>query len=117
MRDAAALSLTWLFKLGIVTAAALYPLRGELWRLAHFWDVWSVYSLANSNLDVWALTMAQGAVLAALLSWVSSPGRRYSGLVMPPPYGKARCAPARGSSAWVQACTATPTNKVLADFV
>lgn len=89
MRDAAALSLTWLFKLGIVTAAALYPLRGELWRLAHFWDVWSVYSLANSNLDVWALTMAQGAVLAALLSWVSSPGRRYSGLVMPPPYGKA----------------------------
>ncbi|KAL4458512.1 hypothetical protein ABPG75_013377 [Micractinium tetrahymenae] len=89
MHDAAALLLTWVLKLGVVTAAALYPLRSELWRLSHFFDVADIYSLADSNLDVWALTLAQAAVLAALLSWVSSPGRRYSGLVMAPPYSKA----------------------------
>ncbi|PSC71292.1 ATP-binding cassette sub-family B member 9 [Micractinium conductrix] len=88
MRVAAALWAAWLLKLGVVTAAALYPLRGQLWRLARLCDALELYSLANSNLDVWVLTLAHTTVVAALLSRVVAPARRFSGLLVPPPYGK-----------------------------
>lgn len=90
MRVAAALWAAWLLKLGVVTAAALYPLRGQLWRLARLCDALELYSLANSNLDVWVLTLAHTTVVAALLSRVVAPARRFSGLLVPPPYGKVR---------------------------
>jgi hypothetical protein len=90
MRALAGLWLTWLVKLGVTTTAALYPLRGSLWRLQHFQDLAQLYSLANSNLDVWLLALTHTAVVGMLLSRVAAPRRRFSGLVIPPPYTKAR---------------------------
>jgi hypothetical protein len=89
MRTATGLWLTWTIKLSITTFTALYPLRGSLWRLQRFADIAELYSLAGSNLDVWLLSVAHVLVLAALLSRVTSPYRRFSGLVIPPPYSKA----------------------------
>lgn len=84
------LALVWAVKLGVTTAAALYPLRGSWDALARFWDLADLYSLADSNLDVWALALAQTAVLAVLLGRVVAPRRRFSGLVVPPPYERVR---------------------------
>lgn len=84
-------------KLAVVTGAALAPISADLGALAHFWDAQQLYSLANSNLDVWLLALAQAAVLAALLSQAGAPRRRFSGLVIPPPYTKARRWGRRGS--------------------
>jgi hypothetical protein len=83
---AAALFLTWLVKLAVVSVAALYPLRGSLWRLQRFFDLAELFSLANSNLDVWALTLAHTLVLAVLLTQAMAPKRRFSGLVVAPHY-------------------------------
>lgn len=92
------LALTWALRLGVTTAAALYPLRGSWGTLAHFWDIWSnLYSLADSNLDVWVLALAQTAVLAVLLAQVVAPRRRFSGLVVPPPYERV----SGGGAKWV----------------
>lgn len=82
----AALVLTWAVKLGVTTAAALYPLRGSWASLAHYYDIADLYTIADSNLDVWLLAMLQSLVVALLLSRVLSPRRRFSGLVVPPHY-------------------------------
>lgn len=92
-RLVAALVLTSVVKLAVITAAALYPIVRDLNALQHFWDAWELYSIPDSNLDVWLLALLHAAVLAALLSQVGTPRRRYSGLVVPPPYTKVRLAP------------------------
>ena len=84
--QSAALALITAAQVVLVSAAALYPLRGRLGALAHFQDAWSLYSLADSNLDVWLLTLLHAAVLWGLLSCVTTPRRRFSGLVVPPHY-------------------------------
>lgn len=90
MRLAAALLLVWAAKLAVTTAAALWPIRHDLDALAHFWDIWPLYSLADSNLDVWLLALLHTLVVAVLLSRVAAPRRRFSGLVVPPPYTRVR---------------------------
>ncbi|PRW60050.1 ATP-binding cassette sub-family B member 9 [Chlorella sorokiniana] len=82
------LALVTAAQVAAVTTAALFPLRGSLGALAHFQDAWEIYSLADSNLDVWLLTLLHAAVLWVLLSRVTSPRRRFSGLVVPPHYTK-----------------------------
>ena len=86
MRLAAALLLAWVVKLAVVSAAALYPLRGSLWRLQRYFDLAELFSVANSNLDVWGLTLAQTLVLAVLLTQAMTPKRRFSGLAVAPHY-------------------------------
>lgn len=88
MGAGAALCLTWLVKLGVCTAATFYPLRGQLWRLSHFFDISELYTVANSNLDVWLLAVLQSVVVGALLTQAVAPRRRFSGLVVAPPYTK-----------------------------
>jgi hypothetical protein len=88
MRAAMALVLVWAVKLCATTSAALYPLRGRLWKLQHFSDIAELYTLSDSNLDVWLLSVLHTLVLAVLLSLVVRPQRRFSGLVVAPPYTK-----------------------------
>ena len=112
MRTLLLLLLTWAVKLGVVSYAALYPLRGRLWRLAHFIDAAELYSIANSNLDVWLLTLAHTAVLVALLLHVRAPARLYSGLVAAlPPYSQVCVVPfkgGRGRLTLVHTCSCPP---------
>lgn len=83
-----ALALVTAAQVAVVSTAALFPLRGSLGALAHFRDAWELYSVADSNLDVWLLTLLHAVVLWALLSRVTAPRRRFSGLIVPPHYTK-----------------------------
>lgn len=82
------LALVTAAQIAAVSTAALFPLRGNLGALAHFQDAWEIYSLADSNLDVWLLTLLHAVVLWVLLSRVTAPRRRFSGLIVPPHYTK-----------------------------
>lgn len=62
----------------------------SLWALAHFRDLQSLYTAADSNLDVAALAWLQSLALACLLMHVAAPRRRFSGMVVPPHYTKVR---------------------------
>lgn len=81
-----ALALVTAAQVAAVSTAALFPLRGRLGALAHFRDILELYSVADSNLDVWLLTLLHAIVLWVLLSRVTRPRRRFSGLIVPPHY-------------------------------
>ncbi|KAL6777216.1 hypothetical protein ACKKBF_B20615 [Auxenochlorella protothecoides x Auxenochlorella symbiontica] len=70
---AAALWVSTLLKLTLVTFAGLWPIRDRLWHLKRYRSVVNLYTLPDSNLDVLALAWLHTGVLLVLLAHIMTP--------------------------------------------
>lgn len=85
---AASLAAAVVFKAATTTAAAVYPLRlsGHLHCLSRLRCILDkLYTLPDSNLDVWLVAVVESLVLLALLAHVRSPARPRLAI---PPYAQ-----------------------------
>lgn len=83
--------LSMLIKLVVVSFACLWPVRGRLWTLKHYRSLRHLYSLTDSNLDVFGLVWVHSAILIVLVANASSRRRRgFAGARVYPPYKRVR---------------------------
>lgn len=76
-------------KLGLVSLAALWPIRNRLWHLKRYHSLAKLYTVADSNLDVLALAWLHTGVILVLLGHVMRiPQPAFFGPRRRPPYGK-----------------------------
>lgn len=82
-------------KLAATTWAALWPLKLEdtLCDLKTLSGMLQLYTLSNSNLDVWLLSILHTLLLLAFLwqATVPSNPRHLRGVLHPPPFKQVRC--------------------------
>lgn len=86
--------LSTILKLGSTTAAALWPLKVEdsLCDMKSFKGVLDLYTLANSNLDVWLSAVVHSLLLLAALWETATPKspRHLRAMVRTPPFKQVR---------------------------
>ncbi|KFM26191.1 ATP-binding cassette sub-family B member 9 [Auxenochlorella protothecoides] len=88
---AAALWVSTLLKLTLVTFAGLWPIRDRLWHLKRYRSLVNLYTLPDSNLDVLALAWLHTGVLLVLLAHIMTPQNPPRGYMRrSPPFTRVR---------------------------